>query len=96
VVQDLLPYYRKYIVWIFKKPDPDRNNSVTYTENYFLSVFITVLSSALIVVPGIVFHAVESMNIRFGLLGLFTITFLLCVSVLTNARRGDIFVAITT
>jgi hypothetical protein len=69
---------------------------VTYTENYFLSVFVTVLSSALIVVPVVVLHAVKPMNIRLGLLGLFTIIFSLCVSTLTNARRGDIFVATAT
>jgi hypothetical protein len=96
VVQDLLPYYHKHIGHVFKKPNPDGDSSVTYTENYFLSVFITVLSSALIVVPVVVLHAVKPMNIRLGLLGLFTIIFSLCVSTLTNARRGDIFIATAT
>ena len=95
VVQDMLPYYHKHIGRIFKKPDPDGDSSVTYTENYLLSAFVTILSS-LIIVPVVVLHAVKPMNIRLGLLAFFTVIFSLCVSALTNARRGEVFVATAT
>ncbi|CZR55749.1 uncharacterized protein PAC_05637 [Phialocephala subalpina] len=96
VVQDMLPYYHRHLGRIFKRPDPEGDSSVTYTENYFLSAFVTILSSALIVVPVVVLHAVKLMNIRLGLLALFTVIFSLCVSALTNAKRGEVFVATAT
>jgi len=96
VVQDMLPFYHQNIGWIFKKPDPDGDSSVTYSENYFLSSFVTALSSALIVVPVVVLHAVGSMNTRLVLLTLFTVLFSLCMSALTNAKRGEVFVAAAT
>ena len=96
VVHGILPYYHKHIGWMFKKPDPDRDDSVTYSESYLLSALVTIISSALIVVPVIVLHAVKSMNVRLGLLALFTVVFSLCVSALTSAKRGEVFVATAT
>ncbi|KAF8863111.1 hypothetical protein BDZ45DRAFT_798711 [Acephala macrosclerotiorum] len=96
VIQDLLPYYHRHVGQIFKKPKLDGDSSVTYAENYFLSACVTVLSSALIVVPVVVLHAVKPMNVRLGLLALFTVIFSLCVSALTSAKRGEIFIATAT
>lgn len=96
VIQDLLPYYHRHVGQIFKKPELDGDSSVTYTENYFLSACVTILSSALIVVPVVVLHAVKPINIRLGLLALFTVIFSLCVSGLTSAKRGEVFAATAT
>lgn len=72
------------------------NSLVHYSEDWalrFLSLISTVLASVLPIVAIVVLYVVQSTHVRLGGLAAFTAVFAFILSVVTNAKRSDVFAA---
>jgi hypothetical protein len=96
VSEKLLPPYHRYLGRFIHKKTPDQYNEVKYKDSAVLktaSMLATTLVALLIIAPVAILYKISSMEARLGVMAAFTVLFSLCITGLTNAKRGEIFAA---
>ncbi|KAE9365191.1 hypothetical protein N431DRAFT_496331 [Stipitochalara longipes BDJ] len=99
-------FAQRFIRWVhhilwhrMKKPDDVESGIVSYEDKVlqkFTLHITTIIASLLPIVAIIALYLIGPMNERLGLMALFTVVFTACLSVFTNAKRGEIFIAAST
>lgn len=95
VMERLIPYYHRLLGYTYKRPSSD-SNEISYSDSivlYGASVLAATLASLLIVSSIIILYEVTAMRARLGVMAAFTVIFSLFLTLLTNARRSDVFAA---
>jgi hypothetical protein len=89
-----------YIFWHrMKKPDDAESGIISYEDKIVqkcTSHVTTIISSLLPILAIVVLYCVGAMNVRLGLIALFTVVFTTCLSFFTNATRAEIFISTST
>ncbi|KAF8852036.1 hypothetical protein BDZ45DRAFT_807817 [Acephala macrosclerotiorum] len=95
VSEKLLPYHHNLGRFIHKKT-PDQYNEVKYKDSAVLktvSMIATTLAAMLIIAPVAILYKISSMEVRLEVMAAFIVLFSLCITKLTNAKRGEVFAA---
>jgi hypothetical protein len=93
-------YWFHHILWHrMKKADDAESGIFSYedkTLQKYTSHITTIIASSLPILAIVVLYYVDAMNARLGLMALFTVVFAACLSIFTNATRGESFIATST
>lgn len=95
VIETVIPFYHRVCGRRYKRPSID-SNEISYSDSivlYCASILAALLASLLIVSSIIVLYEVTSMRARLGVMAAFTVVFSLLLTLLTNAKRSDVFAA---
>lgn len=89
-----------HILWHrVKKADNTESGIFSYEEKQlqkYTSHITTTIASSLPILAIVVLYHVDTMKARLGLMALFKVVFAACLSIFTNATKGEIFIATAT
>jgi len=93
IMEKLIPCYHHLLGHTYKRPSLD-SNEISYSDSIILygaSMFAATLASLTIVCSVIILYEVKAMRARLGIMAASTVLFSLFLTLLTNAKRSDVF-----
>jgi hypothetical protein len=96
-IHSFVPRYHQFVGHHFRKPHSgSQYDSVEYDSRKItrvVSIISAILAAILLIAPVVILYEISNMPTRLAIMAGFTVVFSLCMTGLTNAKRGDIFAA---
>jgi hypothetical protein len=97
----IIPVFHSLLGKHFKPPSPHLASAgiTSYSDSRIaraLDLFGTIISSLFPISSIVALYFVDNMGRRLGIIAAFTAVFSLCLAIMTNARKVEIFAATTT